>query len=218
MAFQPNPVSLKMVASAKGRYVYPTLITWDSPGGLSLVEVRPKDRPGEPLPSEQPFKVTGQQNDGTTSSAWLTLNEREYALWESEFAQRRTLSLKLEVGGKVEELVVKLTHVRLIRADFELILFDAAHAGANALAHLVHTVWLGLRKAVPHRISTPVAQQKQAAPPNVVSTDYDQQTSVAPSILPPPASERRGTAFNTDPGDGYRSGEAGGGGRVTGGR
>jgi hypothetical protein len=219
MAIQPNPVSLKMVASAKGRYVYPTLITWDSPHGLSLVDVRPKDRLDEPLPSEQPFRFTGHQSEGNSSSAWLTISEREYALWEHEFAQRRILSLKLNIGDVVEELEVKLTHVRIISADFELILFDAAQAGTNALAHLVHAVWLRLRKVVPHRIATPIAQQKQAAPPIVVSTtkpaasggvqteeaiEYDQRKPVAPSTLPPPNSERRGTAFNSEPLTGAR--------------
>jgi hypothetical protein len=216
MALHPNPVTLKMVASAKGRYVYPTLITWNGPGKLSLFEVRPKDRPGEPLPSGQPFLVTGQQTEGDSSSAWLTLNEREYALWEPEFAQRRRLSLIVKMGDVVEELDVKLTHVKIIGADFELILLDAAHAGANALAHLVHAVWSRLREVVPHRISSPVAQQKQAAPPIVVSssnstpsggskaegaTEYDQQVPTAPSVLPPPASERRGTGLNGDPSD-----------------
>lgn len=159
MAFAPNPAILKMVASGKGRHVYPTLITWDGPGGLSLsdADIRPGDEgrpdwpPLPPLPDTRPFVLTALQS-ANVSSAWLTIRESEYATWEQAFSVRRKLILTVKVGNVERDLLVQLTHVRIIPADFHLLWIDAKHAGANGLARVTYEVWSRLRRVIPHWI------------------------------------------------------------------
>jgi hypothetical protein len=154
MSFAPNPVTLKMVAFRKGRYVYPTMITWDSPEGISLADadVREGDDSRGPLPPGRPFVLTGQRTDQTTSYAWLSINENAYETWESAFSVRREVIVPVKVGNTVRDLRVKLTHVRIIAADFHLLWIDATHAGSNGVARMVYEIWSRLRKVIPHWI------------------------------------------------------------------
>jgi hypothetical protein len=165
MAFVPNPTTLKMVAVGKGRYVYPTLVTWDGPEGISLADadVREGDDGRGPLPPGRPFVLSGQRTDQTTSYAWLTINENAYETWDSAFSVRREVIVPVKVGNTVRDLRVKLTHVRIIPADFHLLWIDATHAGSNGVARIVYEVWSRLRRVIPHWIPESQANlQKQA--------------------------------------------------------
>ena len=158
MAFDPNPVTLKMVASGKGRYVYPMLVTWHGVGGLSLAGavVQPRDKPKDyPLPGGQPFRLTGLRNDANSSSGWLTINEAEYAIWEHSFILQRKVFLTVRVGGVPQELDIKFTYAKLVPADIERLALDAAHAASNSLTRVIYGVWQRLRRVVPPYISAP---------------------------------------------------------------
>ena len=108
MSFLPTPMSLRMTPLV--RYVKPETICWDDPDDMYLVgNVAPGDGLG-PLPTLQPFEVTGPHKDANMSYATLSIKARDCLAWEPAFVARRLVNVTLNVDGTPRTLQVRLSY------------------------------------------------------------------------------------------------------------